>query len=56
MMAQHPAGLSAFEMEKLRDLSHNFVVDPHGQRRRWQNTIENERGGLFDRAENSGIK
>jgi hypothetical protein len=43
-------------MEKLRDLKHNFAVDYHNNKRRWQNTIENERGGLFDRAENQGVK
>jgi hypothetical protein len=42
-------------MEKLRDLSHNFAVD-NQNRRRWQPTIENERGGVFDRDENSNIK
>lgn len=42
-------------MEKLRDLSHNFAAD-HNSRRRWQQTIENERGGIFDRDENSNIK
>lgn len=46
-----PAGLSAQETEKLRDLQHNFAVDTNN-RRRWQHTIENERGGVFEREEN----
>jgi hypothetical protein len=43
------------ELEKLRDLQHNFAVD-NQNRRRWQQRLENERGGVFDRAEISGVK
>jgi len=35
----------------MRDLKYNFAVD-NNNRRRWKPTIENERGGLFDREEN----
>jgi hypothetical protein len=40
------------ETERLRDLKHNFAADYH----RKQHVIENERGGIFDRVENSGVK
>ena len=39
------------ETERLRDLKHNFAADYH----RKQHVIENEKGGIFDRIENSGV-
>ena len=47
---QHPAGLSAMEMDKLRDLKHNFQVESINKNRIWQ-----ESGGIFDRSENTGV-
>ena len=46
----HPAGLSAIEMDRLRDLKHNFQVDNTNKNRLWQ-----ESGGIFDRSENTGV-
>eukprot|EP00347_Sterkiella_histriomuscorum_P000884 403374154 len=46
------AGLTVNETERLRDAKHNFAAD----HLRKQHVIENERGGLFDRPENSGVK
>ena len=46
------AGLTINETEKLRDMKYNLAADY----RRQANVIENEKGGLYDRAENSGVK
>ena len=46
----HPAGLSAIDMDRLRDLKHNFQVDNTNKNRKWQ-----EQGGMFDRSENTGV-
>lgn len=46
------AGLSKMEIEKLRDVKHNFAADYH----RKQHPIQNEKGGIFDRVENSGVR
>ncbi|CDW79258.1 isoform a [Stylonychia lemnae] len=46
------AGLTINETERLRDMKHNFAAD----HLRKQHVIENEKGGIFDRSENSGVK
>ncbi len=45
-----PAGLSALDMDRLRDLKHNFQVDIGNKNRIWH-----ESGGMFDRSENTGV-
>ena len=52
MLNGRAAGLTVDETERLRDIKHNFAADYH----RKQHVIENERGGIFDRVENSGVK
>ena len=46
------AGLTNIETEKLRDMKHNMAAEYN----RKQYVIENERGGIYDRQENSGVK
>jgi hypothetical protein len=46
----HPAGLTAFDMDRMRDLKYNFQADT-----KRQNNNNFEHGGIFDRAENSGV-
>lgn len=46
------AGLTVVETEKLRDMKHNMAAEYN----RKQRVIENERGGIYDRAEISGVK
>jgi hypothetical protein len=40
------------ETEKLRDINYNMLADYH----RKKLIMENEKGGIFDRTENSGVK
>lgn len=49
---ERAAGLTVNEIEKLRDLKHNFASHNH----RKIHIIENEKGGIFDRSEISGVK
>ena len=46
------AGLTTFETEKLRDQKYNFAAEFN----RKDHAIENEKGGIFDRVENSGVR
>jgi hypothetical protein len=46
------AGLNGNEIERLRDIKHNFAAEYV----RKQNGMENERGGIFERIENSGVR
>lgn len=50
--ADRAAGLTNSETEKLRDMKHNLAAEYN----RKQYVIENERGGIYDRQENSGVK